>query len=111
MDSKIENGKEARGAGPKGLRVQEPIEQRSPHTQASGGKDFEDYPGSGPLPVGNAPVHSMQDSEKEVQIGVEMESPAGANPGAVPNTGPSRADLDPEARAATTRPGEGRAHR
>ena len=40
--------------------VERPLDQRSPNDQASGGGDLEDYPGSGPLPVGEAPIHAMK---------------------------------------------------
>ena len=96
------------GAGPKGRRVRNPIEQRSPRNQATGGYDPEDYHGSGPLPVGNAPVHPQQAGSSGIPIGVESnQSPIG-NPGDVPNTdSPSGSDLNREALGDSVEPDEG----
>lgn len=62
-----------------------PTEERSPHNQASGGKDFDDYPGGGPVPVGEAPVHPTQAPSSSMPMGVDVDPDITGNPGAVPN--------------------------
>jgi hypothetical protein len=95
------------GAGPKGRRVGKPIEQRSPRSQATGGYDPEDYHGSGPLPVGNAPVHSQQTGTSGISIGVESHPSSVGNPGDVQNTdSPSGSGLNREALGDSVEPDE-----
>lgn len=89
------------GAGPEGQPVRNPIEQRSQNNQATGWYDPEDYHGSGPLPVGNAPVHPQQTGTSSIPIGIDLnenpnENPLG-NPGDVPNTESRLSGLDREA--------------
>lgn len=70
-EQELKEERELRIGGRK--HVKNPVEQRSPHSQTAGGKDPDDYPeGAGPLPVGNAPVRPEKESEKEIQIGVEV---------------------------------------
>lgn len=86
------------GDGPKGRRVRNPIEQRSPRSQATGEYDPEDYHGSGPVPVGDAPVHSQQTGASGIPIGAGSHPSPVGNPGEVPNTGsPSGSGLNREA--------------
>jgi len=59
-------------AHPKRRRVSNPIEQRSPRNQATGGYDPDDYHGSGPIPVGNASVHSGRTGESDIPIGIGL---------------------------------------
>ena len=80
------------GRGRTGQRIEQPIEERSPNNQSSGGKDFEDYPGGGPVPVGEAPVHQMQNPGGGMPMGVDVAQDMTGNPGVVPNAntgGPS----------------------
>jgi hypothetical protein len=56
--------------------VDQPVDQRSPNNQAMGGSDPEDYPSSGPLPVGEAPVHAM----KKGQEGIPADTLGSENP-------------------------------
>lgn len=95
------------GAGPKGRRVRNPIEQRSPSNQATGEYDPDDYHGSGPVPVGNAPIHPQQTSNSGIPIGVGLnEHPAG-NPADVPNTdSPPVSDLNRQALGDSVEPDE-----
>ncbi|WHZ25858.1 MAG: hypothetical protein OJF51_000653 [Nitrospira sp.] len=95
------------GAGPKGRRVRNPIEERSPRNQATGGYDPEDYHGSGPLPVGNAPVHPQQTGGSSIPIGAESNPSPVGNPGDVPNTdSPSGSGLNREALGDSVEPDE-----
>ncbi len=95
------------GAGPKGRRVRNPIEQRTPRNQATGEYDPDDYHGSGPVPVGNAPIHPQQTTDSGIPIGVGLnEHPAG-NPGDLPNTdSPPVSGLNREALRDSTKPDE-----
>jgi hypothetical protein len=54
-------------------RVEQPVEERSPHNQAMGSKDPDDYPISGPLPIGNAPVHQTKKGQEGIPTGVVEE--------------------------------------
>lgn len=93
------------GADPKGQRVNNPIEQRSPNNQAIGGYDTDDYHGSGPVPVGNAPVHSAQTGESNIPIGIGWNEHAVGNPGDVPNTdSPPVSGLNREALGDSVKP-------
>ncbi len=85
------------GAGPKGQRVRNPIEQRSPNNQATGGYDPEDYHGSGPVPVGEAPVHPQSPAAPSIPMGVDLNEDPVTNPGDVPNTEAGRARTNREA--------------
>lgn len=73
-------------AGPTGQRVGNPIEQRSPNDRGTGGYDPEDYHGSGPIPLGNAPVHREEPGSPSIPIGVDLDENTESNPGDVPNT-------------------------
>ncbi|ALA59180.1 hypothetical protein [Nitrospira moscoviensis] len=94
------------GAGPKGRRVKHPIEQRSPNHQATGGYDPDDYHGSGPVPVGHAPVHAEREAAPRIPMGVDMEENPAGNPGDVPNTQPRGSDLEREALGDSAKPDE-----
>jgi hypothetical protein len=80
-----------------GQRVQNPIEQRSPNNQATGGYDPEDYHGSGPVPVGEAPVHPQSPATPSIPMGVGLNKDPVTNPGDVPNTEAERARTNREA--------------
>jgi hypothetical protein len=92
------------GAGPKGRRVQNPIEQRSPNNQATGGYDPEDYHGSGPVPVGEAPVHPQSPGAPSIPMGVDLNENPGTNAGDVPNTESERNRLSQEALGDSEKP-------
>jgi len=94
------------GAGPKGRRVKNPIEQRSPRDQGTGGYDPDDYHGSGPIPVGNAP-HSGHREESDIPIGIGSDHDSIGNPGDVPNTdSPTGPNLTREALGDSVKPDE-----
>jgi hypothetical protein len=93
-------------AGPEHRRIEEPIEERSPNNQTTGGWDPEDYPGSGPLPVGQATVHPTRDSSSSIPAGVTVDQSAPSNPGDVPGTAPDHSGADPEAIGDTAKPDE-----
>lgn len=95
------------GAGPKGRRVKHPIEQRSWRNQATGEYDPEDYHGSGPIPVGNAPVHLGQQGESAIPAGIASNEHPVGNPGDVPNTDkPTGSSLNREALGDSVKPDE-----
>jgi len=94
------------GAGPKGQAIQNPIEQRSPNNLATGGYDPEDYHGSGPIPVGNAPVHGAEQGTPGIPIGVDLDENPERNPGDVPNTESRRAGINREALGDSVEPDE-----
>ncbi len=71
---------------PKGKKWRTRIEERILRNHSIGGEDFEDYPGTGPLPVGDAPIHSEVQGGGSVNIGLDLDSTLGGNPGNVPNT-------------------------
>lgn len=85
------------GAGPKGQRVEHPIEQRSPNNQATGGYDPEDYHGSGPIPVGTAPIHPESPAAPGLPMGVDLSDQLVANPGGLPHAEAGQAGIDEEA--------------
>ena len=58
-------------------QVEQPLDERSPNNRAMGGKDPEDYPGSGRLPVGEAPVHATRKGQDGMSERIP-EDPGGA---------------------------------
>lgn len=86
---------ESQGAGPKGQSVPNAVQQTSPNNQAPGGADSEDYPGGGPLPLGQAPLGNAPGTfptPDTMPMGVDVNQGIAGNPNAIPNAnagGPS----------------------
>ena len=107
MDTESDKRHDQQGLGPEGQRVQDSIQERSANDQASGGRDFEDYPGSGRVPVGDAPVHAMNETVEGPEVGVDLdEKRIVANPGDVPNAGQAREGLARDVMVPVTKPDE-----
>ncbi|HEU4684936.1 MAG TPA: hypothetical protein VFS39_10585 [Nitrospira sp.] len=83
--------------GPSHRAIAQPTEERSRNDQAMGGYDPEDYPGSGPVPVGHGPVRSEREGDS-IPTGIESGEHAMSNPGDVPNTGSSESAPDKPAK-------------
>jgi hypothetical protein len=67
-------------------KLSQPVEQRSPNDQASGGYDPEDYHAEGPVPVGHSAIHQSHSTASGILGGVTAAGITG-NPGDDPNSG------------------------
>jgi hypothetical protein len=91
----------AESPGPKGRRVHQPIEERSPSDQAAGEYDPDDAHWSGPIPVGHAPVRPER-AGPSLPVGAVLGQDFVGNPGDVPNTDEEK--LDEKASRETRQP-------
>jgi hypothetical protein len=55
--------------------VQNPVDQKDPTDQGVGGRDPDDYPAEGAVPVGEAPVHRTKKGQGSIPRGIKKEEP------------------------------------